>query len=218
MKKTILLTAMLFLCLISKAQEGHKINAGFDLSFGLYYFGNSEKNNPNTITVNLGYEHNFSEYLGVEVGVKGGQFYQSLSYYDPNIAPPTTGSGIENNALTKNVYKGDIWAPYIAPKLYYPLGDENKDGRSKYLYLENKFSYTSAKLKLDEIEGLQGSKTKRQVEYEIRLGFAYPISTNWLMNCWLGYNTFDFGRIAPDVIKFKNATPVQIGLGFGYVL
>lgn len=215
MKKIILtLTAIGLFFIHVHAQEGHKINASFDFSFGLNYF-NSNIENPTVIAANLGYEHNFTDYLGIEIGIKGGQFHQTVRYGNPTISP----SGIDNNnSLSKNIYKGNLWAPYIAPRLYYPLGEDNNKGRSKYLYLENKFSYTQSELKLDEIDNLRGTKSKSRIEYEIKLGFAYPIEDNWMINCWLGYNTYDFGRIKPEVIRFKNASPIQIGLGFSYII
>ncbi|MDR3059468.1 MAG: hypothetical protein LBU84_15195 [Prevotella sp.] len=45
MKKLLLLSSALLLFIATSAQEGHKINAGIDMSFGMPYF-NSDKNNP----------------------------------------------------------------------------------------------------------------------------------------------------------------------------
>ena len=67
MKKfTSLIIAILMThCLI--AQEGHKINADIDLSFGLYSFDN-DINNPFAIGASLGYEYDVNMFFGIEAG------------------------------------------------------------------------------------------------------------------------------------------------------
>ncbi len=65
---------------------------------------------------------------------------------------------------------------------------------------------------------MEGSAHKYRLQYEIRAGYQFPVTERWAINCWLGYNTFDFSKIKPEAIKFKNSTPIQIGIGFNYII
>lgn len=198
------------------AQEGHKLNTGIDMSFGLHYF-NSEKNNPIATGFSVGYEYDFVFFFGIEAGFRFGGFNQKVNYHDPNLGV----NGLDDpnrNTHSKDIYRGTYWAPYIAPKIYLPIGyDESKD-RPRFIYIENRLSYGRMNLDLDKIEDMQGSAHKYRLQYEFRAGYQFPVSNRWAINCWLGYNTFDFSRIKPEVMKFKNSTPIQIGIGFNYII
>lgn len=214
MKNIISLLSLLVTFLFASAQEGHKLNAGIDMSWGMYYF-NSEKNNPTAVGGSIGYEYDFIFFFGVEAGFRFGGFNQKVGYTDPNIGQGGIG---ETNGDFKDIYRGTYWAPYIAPKLYFPIGYDDKRDRAQYLYLENRLSYTRMNLNLDKITNMEGSAHKYRLQYEIRAGYQFPVTERWAINCWLGYNTFDFSKIKPEAIKFKNSTPIQIGIGFNYII
>lgn len=221
MKNIHLLFALIFICLSSlQAQEGHKANLGFDISFGVQN-NKDGVNNPFAGGMSLGYEYDINMFFGIEAGLRGGLFNQSVGYDEgPNISPkgfiPKAAIGETFNA--KDVYKGTFWAPYIAPKIYIPIGYDEKQDRGRYLYIENRFSYTRTNLDMDRIENQAGKKHKYGLQYEIRGGYQYPIDKRWAFNIWVGYNTFDFSKVKPEAIKFKNATPLQIGFGINYVI
>ncbi|MFV0329771.1 MAG: outer membrane beta-barrel protein [Dysgonomonas sp.] len=214
MKKLLLLSSALLLFIATSAQEGHKINAGIDMSFGMPYF-NSDKNNPIAAGGSIGYEYDFIFFFGVEAGFRFGGFNQKVGYPDPNIGPGGLG---ETNGNFEDIYRGTFWAPYIAPKLYFPIGYDDKKDRARYVYLENRLSYTRMNLNLNKITNMTGSAHKYRLQYEIRAGYQFPVDDRWAINCWIGYNTFDFSKIKPEAIKFKNATPIQVGIGFNYII
>lgn len=216
MKTRIILLAFIISSVSVIAQEGQKLNMGIDMSFGLHYF-NSERNNPLAAGFSVGYEYDFIFFFGIEAGFRFGGFNQKVNYTDPNLGV----GGLDNpskNTHAEDIYRGTYWAPYIAPKIYLPIGyDENKD-RPRFIYIENRFSYGRMNLNLDKIENMEGSANKYRFQYELRAGYQFPVSDRWAINCWLGYNTFDFSKIKPESIKFKNSTPIQIGIGFNYII
>ncbi|NDV94071.1 hypothetical protein D0T84_03945 [Dysgonomonas sp. 521] len=214
MKKLIIPLFILFASLCATAQEGHKLNAGIDLSFGMPYFS-SDRKNPVAGGGSIGYEYDFIFFFGIEAGFRFGGFNQKVGYTDPNIGQGESGEVYGN---FEDIYRGTFWAPYIAPKLYFPIGYDDKNDRARYVYLENRLSYTRMNLNLDKITNMEGSAHKYGLQYEIRAGYQFPVNERWAINAWLGYNTFNFGRIKPDVIKFKNSTPLQIGIGFNYII
>jgi len=81
-----------------------------------------------------------------------------------------------------------------------------------------KYTYNTLTLDLDKITRRSGSKVKGHFQYEIKLGYQYPVNNKWAINCWLGYDTFDFSVIDPSVFQFKTSTPLQLGLGFNYII
>lgn len=216
MKKLLIIILFIVWFASLSAQEGQKLNLGIDMSFGLHYF-DSERNNPLAAGFSVGYEYDFIFFFGVEAGFRFGGFNQKVDYFDPNLGL----NGLDDptkNIHSEDIYRGLYWAPYIAPKIYLPIGyDENKD-RPRFLYIENRFSYGRMNLNLDKIENMKGSSHKYHFQYEIRAGYQFPVSDNWAINCWLGYNTFDFSKIKPEAIRFKNSTPFQIGIGFNYII
>lgn len=223
MKQLLLLFIIAVPFLSAFTQEGHKINADIDLSFGIHYMNNkSDINNPMAIGGSLGYEYDFSTFLGVEIGIRGGGFNQSIGDdKGPNIGKELKSlkSSLvgEEEFKSQNLYKGSYWAPYIAPKLYYPIS-EDKSGRERYIFLENRFSYTRASMDLDKLNNTSSGYIKKFLQYEIRGGYQFPIGDQWSIAAWAGYNTFDFGKIKPKSIKYKNSTPIQLGIGFSYII
>lgn len=203
MKGRIILLLLLIGSLQINAQEGHKLNTGIDMSYGPHYFG-SDRHNPLSGGFSIGYEYDFVFFFGVEAGFRIGGYNQSVRYGE--------------KAEIKDTYQGTYWAPYIAPKLYLPIGYDEKKDRPRFVYIENRFSYGRMNIDLDKINNMEGSAHKYQFQYEFRAGYQFPISQRWAMNCWLGYNTFDFSKINKEVIKFKNTTPIQIGIGFNYII
>lgn len=207
---------LLFSVLIT-AQEGHKLDFNIDASFNMnYMFRNKDGiKDPAALGLSLGYEYDLNMFLGIEGGFRFGGFNQSIQFYDPNIAPVNNQN---TNSRSKNVYKGTYWAPYIAPKIYLPIGYDDKKDRMRCIFIENRFSYTRVNLDLDRISNQRGSEQKFQFQYEIRAGYQFPIDDRWAMSAWLGYNTFDFSKVKPEILEYKNSTPVQIGIGFNYII
>lgn len=218
MKKTV--PFLFFICyfLPAIAQEGHKLNADIDLSFGMHYF-DSEIHNPFAGGASLGYEYDINMLFGVEAGVRVGGFNQKFGYYDsPNIGQNGLKSAIGDVGTPETIYKGMYWGPYIAPKIYLPISHDEEKDRPRFLFIENRLSYINMNLNKDKITNISGNKRKNCMIYEIRAGYQFPIDERWGMSCWLGYNTFDFSKINPEVIKHKNSTPIQIGIGFNYII
>jgi hypothetical protein len=214
MKKPVSLLFSLLLFLSASAQEGNKLNAGIDLSFGMPHF-NSGSKNPVATGGSLGYEYDFIFFFGIEAGFRFGGFNRKAGYADPNIGQSEPG---EVNGHFEDVYRGTFWAPYIAPKLYFPIGYDVLKDRAQYVYLENRLSYTRMNLDPDKITGMDSPAHKYRLQYEIRAGYQFPVNKRWAVNCWLGYNTFNFSKIKPEAIKLKNATPIQVGIGFNYII
>lgn len=217
MRKTLVILYFLFSYLFIAAQEGHKLDINIDASFNLNYAFDDRDGikDPAALGMSLGYEYDINMFFGIEGGFRFGGFNQNVRYYDPNLG---TGGMDSPNSYSKNVYKGMYWAPYIAPKIYLPISYDDKNDRARYIFIENRFSYTQVNLDLDKINDMKGSARKFQFQYEIRAGYQFPIDNRWAMSCWLGYNTFDFSKVRPEVIEYKNATPIQIGVGFNYII
>ncbi|MDR0823485.1 MAG: hypothetical protein LBN74_00195 [Prevotella sp.] len=215
MKKLLSLSFVMLLLLSASAQEGQKLNAGIDFSLGAHYFS-GEKKDPIAAGGSIGYEYDFAFFFGVEAGFRFGGFNQKVGYPDPNIGIGSIND--PNGYYSEDIYRGTFWAPYIAPKIYFPIGYDDKKDRARYIYIENRFSYTRMNLNLNKINEMAGSAHKYRFQYEIRGGYQFPVDERWAINCWLGYNTFDFSKIKPEVIRFKNSTPIQIGIGFNYIL
>lgn len=218
MKKSLCFLILTYCFLSASAQEGHKLNADIDLSFGPHYF-DSEINNPFAGGTSLGYEYDVNMFFGIEGGIRVGGFNQKIGYNDsPNIGQEGLKSAIGEVGNPETIYKGMYWGPYIAPKIYLPIGYDDKKDRARFIFLENRLSLTNISLNLDKITNMSGSVRKSRLTYEIRAGYQFPIDERWGMSCWLGYNTFDFSEVKPNVIKHKNSTPLQIGIGFNYII
>lgn len=218
MKKLLCFLFFISLVCTISAQEGHKLNADIDLSYGPHYF-DSEINNPFAGGASLGYEYDVNMLFGIEGGFRVGGFHQKLGYDDsPNIGPGGLKSAIGEVGNPETVYKGMYWGPYIAPKIYLPVGYDEKKDRPRFVFLENRLSLMNMSLNQDKISNMSGTARKTRLTYELRAGYQFPVTERWAMSCWLGYNTFDFSKIKPDVIKHKNSTPLQIGIGFNYVI
>lgn len=195
------------------AQEGHKLNFDIDTSFGLRYAFNSkgEAKDPYAVGASFGYEYDINLLFGIEGGVRGGVFRQKLNN-NGYVIMGENGMPLDNSTT---LYKGTYWAPYIAPKIYLPFGyDDNKD-RARFIFIENRFSYTRANL-YTNLAG--GNMHKYMLQYEIRGGVHLPLNQKWAFSCWLGYNSFNFSKIKPGAFYFKNSTPFQIGIGFNYII
>ncbi len=215
MKKLIITLFVIITTTQIIAQEGQKLNFGIDGSFGLHY-SNSEKSNPLAGGISVGYEYDFMFFFGIEAGLRVGGFNQKIKYYDPNLG--TDAAGNNNISNIKDIYRGTYWAPYIAPKIYLPIGYDEKRDRPRFIFIENRLSYTRMNLDLDKISNKKGSAHKYRLQYEIRAGYQFPVNDKWAINCWLGYNTFDFSKINSKIIKQKTSTPIQIGIGFNYII
>ena len=50
------------------------------------------------------------------------------------------------------------------------------------------------------------------------MGYSYPIDDSWNLNFWVGYNSFDFAIVNPSVVDYKSSTPLQLGIGFSYLV
>lgn len=220
MKKLIVLFFIAFVSGSLMAQEGHKINADIDFSFGLHYFNSkNDINNPIAGGLSVGYEYDVNMFFGIEAGFRFGGFNQKTGYYEgPNIGPGGLKAAIGEPQYPENIYRGTYWAPYIAPKIYLPIGYDDKKDRARFVFIENRFSYTRINLDLDKANNMSGSMHKSRLTYEIRGGYQFPIDDRWGMSCWIGYNTFDFSKVKPSVIKYKNSTPLQVGIGFNYII
>lgn len=191
----------------------HKMNLGFDLGAGPHYF-NSDRNNPVSYSGVVGYEYLYLGILSAEVGVKVGGFNQTVGYLPSSNEdyPPLVGA----EHWARDIYRGFFIAPFIAPKIYIPVSEDHKLGRARKLFMENRFMYTYSKLDLNRIESQSGKKSNNHFDYEVRLGFLYPLSQSIDANFALGYSTYNFGRIDRKNIKFKNTTPISIGIGISY--
>ncbi|SBV93969.1 hypothetical protein [uncultured Dysgonomonas sp.] len=196
-------------------QEGHKLNIDIDASFNLNYVFDSKDGikDPAALGASFGYEYDVNMFFGIEAGFRAGGFNQGIRYYDPNIGVDSFDNPY---SYTETSYKGTYWAPYIAPKLYLPIAYDDKKDRAKYIFIENRFSYT--RINLNKAKGMDAAAHKYRLTYEIRLGYQFPIDDRWAISCWVGYNTFDFSKVKPEVIEYKNATPIQIGIGFNYII
>ena len=209
MKKIILAIIFIIVFPITiLAQKKHNINAGFDFSFGIYYF-DSDINNPTAYSPFIGYEYNLFDFLGLGLGLKYGGFNQRIGYNRTDVIQPP----MNPEYLAHDIYRGTTFSPYISSKL---LFDISRTKSSKYLFLENRLLYTIAQLNLDRIEGLNGKKSRNNLDYEVRFGYMHSLNDNWVLMCWAGYSTFNFSRVDPENIKFKNSTPILIGIGFEY--
>ncbi|WP_029904249.1 outer membrane beta-barrel protein [Prevotella sp. 10(H)] len=215
MKKLLLFVILFLLAVYGLAQEGHKLNLDIDASFNLNYaFSNKDGiKDPVAVGASLGYEYDVNMFFGIEAGFRGGGFNQGIRYYDPNFGLDPMG---DPQSFTKTTYKGTYWAPYIAPKLYLPIGYDDKKDRARYVFIENRLSYM--RINLNKAEGMTGNAHKYRLTYEIRAGYQFPIDDRWAMSCWLGYNTFDFSKVKPEVVQHKNSTPIQVGIGFNYII
>lgn len=206
MKKLLWVILFIILPLFTFAQDGQKINAGLNMSFGSHYF-DGKVHDPVSRDLGFGYEFNYLFFFGLELGFKGGVFCQKVEY--------------ENNITEKSIrdtYSGNYWAPFIAPKIYIPVSYSRKHDRSRYIFLENRFSFTRMNLNMNKIEGMTGNAHNNSIQYEIKAGYQFPIGDKWGIACWVGYNTFDIAKVKPEVIRFKNTTPIQIGVGLSYLV
>lgn len=213
MKRIILLLILVFSASVIFAQGEHKVNIGFDLGLGPHYF-NSDRNNPATYAGAFGYEYLYLGIISVEVGAKIGGFNQKVGYdtsSDPDYPAP-----IDPAHWARDVYRGMFFAPFIAPKLYIPVSEDHKLARARKLFIENRFMFTHSRLDLDRLENIQGKRIDNHFDYEVRVGFLYPLSQHVNANVALGYSTYNFGRIDRKNIKFKNTTPISLGLGLSY--
>jgi len=199
------------------AQEGHKLNLGIDFSFNMNYtFDSDEKTkDPAALGFSAGYEYDVNMFFGIEAGFRVGGFNQNIRFDNPN---QSTDPVVNLQNHIKDNYEGTYWAPFIAPKLYLPVGWSEKHDRPRFIYLENRFSFSNIHLKLDKNFNNREAHNRFQFQYEVKLGYQFPIDDRWAMNCWLGYNTFDFSRVKPEAMRFKNSTPIQIGVGFNYII
>lgn len=213
MKKLVTLLVLILFSAAIFAQGEHKVNMGFDLGIGPHYF-NSDRNNPASYAGVVGYEYVYLGILSVEVGAKVGGFNQTVGYvpsYDPE-HPSFEVSG----HWARDVYRGMFFSPFIASKLYIPVSEDHKLVRSRKLFLENRFMFTHSRLDLDRFENVEGNRVNNHFDYEVRVGFLYPLSQHIDLSAALGYSTFNFGRIDRKNIKFKNTTPISIGIGVSY--
>ncbi|MDR2956519.1 MAG: hypothetical protein LBV43_15710 [Prevotella sp.] len=218
MRKSLFILLFIISCSLF-AQEGHKVNADIDFSFGIHYGHDSELNNPIAAGGSIGYEYDFNMFLGVEAGIRGGGFNQKVGFSDgPNIGQDGLKSTIGMEGTPETIYKGSYWAPYIAPKIYFPIGYDDKKDRGRFIFLENRFSYTRTNLNMDKVTNMNGSIHKYRLTYELRGGYQFPVDDRWALSCWIGYNSFDFSKVSPKTIKHKNSTPLQIGIGFNYII
>lgn len=213
MKKFALLLVFILSSSVVLAQGEHKINMGFDLGVGPHYF-NSDRNNPATYAGVVGYEYVYLGIFAVEVGAKIGGFNQKVGYA-PSYNPEHPSFETSEN-WARDVYRGMFFSPFIAPKLYIPVSEDHKLLRARKLFLENRFMFTHSRLDLDRFEAMTGTKVNNHFDYEVRVGFLYPISQHVDLNVALGYSTYNFGRIDKKNIKFKNTTPISIGIGASY--
>ena len=177
---------------------------GLDYSFGPHYY-NSNIGNPFVGSFNLSYEYVLKKHFGVEIGAKCGGFYQNIEY------------GENEFKEYHEIYKGHSFSPFISPKFYYSIYNYDKFEHHGQIFLSIKLLYSFSKLKLDRITDYTGSSEKSHFNYEIKVGYEYPIDKDWRMSFWGGYNSFNFSKINPSIIKFKNSTPIQIGIGFHYL-
>lgn len=203
MKKILLFLLLLFIRGVH-AQEGHKINAGLDYSFGWHYTL-SQKGNPQLVSSYVGYEFDFIPFLGIEAGIGGGGFTQRVGL-----------GGLHGDNL---VYRGSFFSPYVSPKLYFPIKYEEKIERAHYLFVENKFSYNRLNWNFDKLEN-KGQSYHHQFEYMLKVGYQYPVGRSFTLTASLGYSTFDFYRFGEKETeeKLKTSTPIAIEIGFSYIL
>jgi len=205
MNKQFLLTITLLMSCISANSQIHKLNLGFDLSYGTHYY-NQPISNPFMGSLSLSYGYDFCQYAGVAIGATGGGFMQYAEF---------------GNAEFKQRYglhEGVLFAPFIASKLYYDIIYNEKLRRSHYLFLESKFLFAHTRLNKSSTVLQTENVFKKHITYEIKLGYEYPINDNCNMYFCLGYNSFDFSVINPSEIKYKNSTPLQLGLGLCYLI
>lgn len=185
--------------------QGHKLNIGLDFSYGTHYF-NKDISNPFVGNLNLGYEYMPSKYFGLEVGASGGGFVHSFDF------------GNDELRQIIDSYKGNSFSIFIAPKLYYNFDNMKSGKEHHYLFLEAKLKRAITQIN-HNIENNDKTKfSKKHNIYEAKMGYSYPIDDSWNLNFWVGYNSFDFAIVNPSVVDYKSSTPLQLGIGFSYLL
>ena len=102
--KKILVLLLLLPVVVSYAQEGQKINAGFKYLFGWHYTL-SQIGNPGVFAADIGYEFDFVPFFGVNAGFGGGGFTQRVGL-----------GGLRGDNL---VYKGSFFfSSYLSEVLF----------------------------------------------------------------------------------------------------
>lgn len=190
---------------LSVHAQVHKLNIGLDFSLGTHYYSR-DISNPFAGNLNLGYEYMFCKYFGLEAGVTGGGFVQGIKI------------GNDDLEQIADIYKGNSLSVFIAPKLYYNFDYSNKGREHHYLFLETKLKRAMTQLNKNEMSEDKTKFSKKHHIYEIKMGYSYPIDDSWNINFWLGYSSFDFAVVNPTVIDFNSSTPLQLGVGFSYLL
>ena len=201
--KKILVLLLLLPVVVSYAQEGQKINAGFKYLFGWHYTL-SQIGNPGVIAADIGYEFDFVPFFGVNAGFGGGGFTQRVGL-----------GGLRGDNL---VYKGSFFSLHISPKFYLPFKYEEKIDRSHYIFIENKFAYNRLNWNFDRLAN-KGQSIHHEFEYVIKAGYQYPVGRSFSIAAWLGYSTLDYYKsgIVEFDKKLKTSTPIEIGIGFSYI-
>lgn len=187
----------LFYPVWSKAQINQKINVSVDFSSAFHHYQDDDINNPYYVGANISYELDFSSYLGIQLGIRVGGFRQE------------TGFDYDLFQRKQILYNGNYYTPYLAPIVYLPVWfNERYDQPSKFFL---KFTPYYGKITL-RTEGF-GKKSSFNFDYDIQLGYQYPITKGWFIQAWVGYSSFDYGIVSSPSIDLNTSTPLVIGLG-----
>lgn len=187
----------LFYPILSHAQINQKINIGIDFSSAFHHYDNDDVNNPYYAGANVSYEVDFSTYCGVQLGIKIGGFRHEI------------GADYDLVLNKHTLYNGNYYAPYLAPIFYLPVWYNEKYDQPSKFFLKFTPYYGKATLKSDGL----GKRSKFYFDYDIQLGYQYPITQGWFIQAWVGYSSFDYGREASSSIDLNTSTPLVIGLG-----
>ncbi len=201
MKKEGITIILLLISSFTTHAQKQRLNMGLDFSYGMHYY-NDNIGNPFMGNLNIGYEYVLCDYLGLGFGVRAGGFSQDVE------------RGYNELKQKHNVYRGNSVSFFISPKVYYPIDIE----KNNTLFIESKFLRSYTRLNVNETTPQKKIFDKKHFTYEIKAGYEFPVNDNWNMCFWLGYNSFDFAIVNSDAIKFKSSTPLQVGVGFNYLL
>lgn len=195
--KFLLFYILLFYPVLVEAQIDQKINIGINFSSAFHHYEDDDVNNPYYAGVNLSYEIDFFSYLGIQLGLKAGGFRQEIGYdYDLFVRKQI-------------LFNGSYYAPYVAPIVYLPVWYNEKSHQPCKLFL--KFSPYYGKVTLKPTSRMKNSKF--HFDYDIQLGYQYPVTDKWFIQAWVGYTSFDYGAVAFPPIDLNTSTPLEIGLG-----
>lgn len=184
------------------SQNKHALGVGLDLSTGPHYYS-KKINNPLLLALNVNYNFTLKKYVYVGAGFKTGGFSHSIS------------SGVEEYKRYSDLYKGNVFSPFITLGVKYNLFKNEKLGAYHFIFVENNLSYDIMKLNKYFTPVFQTSK--EIFNYQIKLGYQYPLNNVCVLSFHIGYSTLDYSRIDRGSILVKSSTPLVLGLSMNFI-